>query len=74
MEMYRSGHNEADSKSVGGSNRPGVRIPSSPPKSQLWNVHDAVLLTAIFFILHIFTKIIPAFLHTISKKQKGEWL
>ena len=33
-EMYRSGHNEADSKSVGGSNRPGVRIPSSPPKSQ----------------------------------------
>ena len=31
MEMYRSGRNEADSKSVDGSNRPGVRIPPSPP-------------------------------------------
>lgn len=31
--MYRSGRNEADSKSVDGSNRPGVRIPPSPPKS-----------------------------------------
>ena len=29
--MYRSGRNEADSKSVDGSNRPGVRIPPSPP-------------------------------------------
>ena len=32
MEMYRSGRNEADSKSVDGSNRPGVQIPPSPPK------------------------------------------
>lgn len=32
MEMYRSGRNEADSKSVDGSNRPGVRIPPSPPE------------------------------------------
>ena len=31
METYRSGRNEADSKSVDGSNRPGVRIPPSPP-------------------------------------------
>ena len=30
--MYRSGRNEADSKSVDGSNRPGVRIPPSPPR------------------------------------------
>ena len=34
MEMYRSGRNEADSKSVDGSNRPGVRIPPSPPKKE----------------------------------------
>lgn len=33
VEMYRSGRNEADSKSVDGSNRPGVRIPPSPPKA-----------------------------------------
>ena len=32
--MYRSGRNEADSKSVGGSNRPGVRIPPSPPNKK----------------------------------------
>ena len=32
MEMYRSGRNEADSKSVDGSNHPGVRIPPSPPE------------------------------------------
>ena len=31
MQRYRSGRNEADSKSVDGSNRPGVRIPPSPP-------------------------------------------
>ncbi len=29
-EMYRSGRNEADSKSVDRSNCPGVRIPPSP--------------------------------------------
>ena len=32
--MYRSGRNEADSKSVDGSNRPGVRIPPSPPNKK----------------------------------------
>src|SRR3990167_3496817 len=30
-ERYRSGHNDTDSKSVGGANPTRVRIPPSPP-------------------------------------------
>ena len=33
MEWCRSGHNGADSKSVGGANLAGVRIPLTPPKN-----------------------------------------
>ena len=49
MEMYRSGRNEADSKSVDGSNRPGVRIPPSPPNKDRYFDTKRVEVTVFSF-------------------------
>ena len=55
MEVYRSGRNEADSKSVGGSNRPGVRIPPPPPENDKFRqklvVFSYIRLTASYMHL-----------------------
>ena len=69
--MYRSGRNEADSKSVGGSNRPGVRIPPSPPNAK--NTHQGVFLhLGMEFAGREENSPVDSFLRRRQRAQRGE--
>ena len=48
-EMYRSGHNGTDSKSVDGVTRPWVRIPPSPPTARNTNPCGSYFFLFSFF-------------------------